>query len=297
MLNHLDYFRTVAQYENMTKAAEKLFVSQPALSMTIMKLEESIGTPLFDRDGRKIRLNPAGKLLLKFAENSEAELALVLTQINQLNKPVKPIKLGLTCYGHTKDIIQHFKILKGISVKVVIDDHQTIERKLLSGEIDLAISLPQIDNSKLTSLLLLEDRLHVIVPTQSELYSKKTLTLDDLKKATFWGLPEDHPYRIFIDGLLAKKGVHLNYITESTGIMIRNIVAYPHLAIIHHPPSLAARNSGLSHKLVEGFTEKRPVSLQYLKDNVGFSEMELITFIQNNYYKLYRTALEKCESI
>lgn len=61
-------FRVVAQTENISRAAELMHVSQPALSQTIRRLEEDWNCPLFDRDGRRIRLNRAGKILLAAVE-------------------------------------------------------------------------------------------------------------------------------------------------------------------------------------------------------------------------------------
>lgn len=63
-LLQLKYFCTVARLEHMTKAAEELRIAQPALSRKIARLEESVGVPLFDRHGRRIRLNAYGKAFL-----------------------------------------------------------------------------------------------------------------------------------------------------------------------------------------------------------------------------------------
>ncbi|SEK99551.1 LysR substrate binding domain-containing protein [Paenibacillus sp. cl141a] len=60
----LKYFVTVARLEHMTKAAEELHIAQPALSKTISRLEENLGVPLFERQGRQIRLNPYGRAFL-----------------------------------------------------------------------------------------------------------------------------------------------------------------------------------------------------------------------------------------
>lgn len=57
----LIYFKTVAHYENMSRAAEQLHITQPALSKSISQLEDSLGIQLFDRQGRTIRLNRYGR--------------------------------------------------------------------------------------------------------------------------------------------------------------------------------------------------------------------------------------------
>ena len=66
-LTQIRYFVTVAQVQNMTRAAELLHLSQPTLSKSISKLEEELNVPLFTRNGRKITLNEPGKRFLDAA--------------------------------------------------------------------------------------------------------------------------------------------------------------------------------------------------------------------------------------
>lgn len=63
--NYLIYFRTVAKTEHISQAAQQLHITQPALSRAISRLEESVGTPLFERGANSIRLNHAGRLFLQ----------------------------------------------------------------------------------------------------------------------------------------------------------------------------------------------------------------------------------------
>lgn len=67
-LLQLKYFMTVAKYQNMTKAAEELFVAQPAVSQSISRLEKEFNVKLFDRVGKTIQLNKYGNTLLKYSE-------------------------------------------------------------------------------------------------------------------------------------------------------------------------------------------------------------------------------------
>lgn len=73
-LLQLRYFRVVARVEHMTKAAEELFIAQPSLSKTIRRLERELGVPLFDRQGRSIRLNRFGKAFLAHVDTLFQEL-------------------------------------------------------------------------------------------------------------------------------------------------------------------------------------------------------------------------------
>ena len=63
--DQLFYFQTVAKYKSFTKASEELNLSQPALSRSILRLEEEIGVPLFERKSRGVVLNQYGKVFLK----------------------------------------------------------------------------------------------------------------------------------------------------------------------------------------------------------------------------------------
>jgi LysR family transcriptional activator of glutamate synthase operon len=65
---YLNYVLTIAKKENMTKAAEELYVSQSTLSQYLSKLESEIGTPLFYRSKGRLTLTPAGKLYVQAAE-------------------------------------------------------------------------------------------------------------------------------------------------------------------------------------------------------------------------------------
>src|SRR5438309_3725141 len=73
-LLQLKYFQTVARLEHMTQAARQLEIAQPSLSQTIARLEEELGVPLFDRQGRQIRLNQFGRTFLRRVERIFAEL-------------------------------------------------------------------------------------------------------------------------------------------------------------------------------------------------------------------------------
>ncbi|MFD5559592.1 LysR family transcriptional regulator [Kitasatospora griseola] len=72
-LHALTQFLVVARLEHLSRAAEELRVAQPSLSRTIARLEDELGTPLFDRGGR-LRLNEAGRLFRGYAERCLGEL-------------------------------------------------------------------------------------------------------------------------------------------------------------------------------------------------------------------------------
>ena len=86
-LRHLTYFSMVAEELHFRKAAEKLFISQPGLSTQIKQMEELLGTALFIRDKKKVRLTPAGEFLKK-------ETGYLLNHLRNVKKQVKLIGEG-----------------------------------------------------------------------------------------------------------------------------------------------------------------------------------------------------------
>lgn len=73
-INQIKQFRVIARTESISKAAEILYIAQPSLSQTLKRIETELGTPLFERRGRKIKLNGAGKIFLKYCDEIIAAL-------------------------------------------------------------------------------------------------------------------------------------------------------------------------------------------------------------------------------
>lgn len=80
----LEYLVTIAEEANFTRAAEKLFVSQPALTQQMQKLEKELNTEVFDRSGRQIRLTPSGEILYRHAQSIFREIADAQREVQEL---------------------------------------------------------------------------------------------------------------------------------------------------------------------------------------------------------------------
>lgn len=87
-LRHLRYFVTVAKELSFTKAAEKLFISQPPLSRQIKELENELGVRLFDRNNRKVALTEAGKYFEKEVDNLLLTLEAASIQTKKISENI-----------------------------------------------------------------------------------------------------------------------------------------------------------------------------------------------------------------
>jgi len=97
-LSQIRYFIVAAQFQNLSKAANILNITQPALSKSISKLEEEVGTRLFDRSGKKITLNESGKKFLESSIDSVKGLDDAVAAMKE-HIPGQALYLGLFCYS------------------------------------------------------------------------------------------------------------------------------------------------------------------------------------------------------
>ncbi len=139
MQQDMEYIMAVYETGSISKAAERMFISQPALSMSIRKTEEAVGKPLFDRSSRPIRLTEAGRILvesLKKIRQTEQEMNWQLKDLDDLNTGsiymggshyINAIAMtGFLTYFHRKYPGLALKIAEGSSLHLthLLSEHQ-----------------------------------------------------------------------------------------------------------------------------------------------------------------------------
>jgi DNA-binding transcriptional LysR family regulator len=190
-LRHLRYFIKAAELLHFTKAAESLFISQPALSVHIQQLEEELGTQLFARLGRNVRLTEAGELLLIRARQAVRELKSAEEDIDALSSVMRGHLsiAALPLFGSTyfPQWIAHFMDKHPeVKIKARSGASEDIETGLLSGAIDLGYSILPVEHPELTTKPLIDDELVVVFSENHLLAKRKFLdfgTLNGLKMA------------------------------------------------------------------------------------------------------------------
>jgi len=191
--NELKTFITVAKLNSFSVAAEKLFLSQPAISKRIASLETKLGTKLFDRIGHQLALTEAGEALLPRAQSVVAELEDIKRGIGNLsgNMLSGSIEGKLTLgASHHVGLRRLPPILKSYSKKfpkVDLDinfmDSEQAHDAILSGEIELAIAtLPNKNTPRIESTKVWNDPLHIVVSHDHQLAKAKMVSLKDLSK-------------------------------------------------------------------------------------------------------------------
>lgn len=294
----LNYFITIAQERNMTKAAEKLFVSQSSLSYHLSKLESEVGTPLFLRTKNDLILTPAGELYLDAAKKVVALKDQLYQKICTLdNRGTIRICVN-SVWGDQMmaDIIPTFKqTFPGLSFELFhSDDQAMIKKKLSSGEVDyglLSVPYPEPPDSHNIEYLCQDELLFAVWADHP--YTKKNPgdTIDQKELADVF----------FQENILISKKTSANYKLMQQLFLTHRAALPPHICEVNGMPltcTLVARETGVSFIPMSGksmehkihYYSCQPKLMRYNimmhRENLIFNKPEKLFFdCVKNYYK------------
>ena len=183
--DQLETFIEVARLSSFSRAAEKRFRTQPAVSSQIRSLEEEVGAKLLDRSGGKVSLTAAGKLFLKFAEDTLDSRKSVVTAIAETERvPRGEIVVGAnegTCLHILPEVFADFKKqYPDVSVSITRADYAKVLESVIDNSVDFGVvSLPVNDN-RLTAVLIHRDELVLIAPPRHPLAKLKSASAVDI---------------------------------------------------------------------------------------------------------------------
>lgn len=177
---------TVAETGNYTKAAERLNLTQPAVSHHIHALEKELHAKLFVHSKGEMKLTEEGEIALKCARRMKALYENLQYEIIDLEKHQSKVRVGIT---HTAESNLVAEVLAkytnenpGMIIQIATHTINILYSMLDNYELDLAIVEGRPSNPNLRSLLLGTDYLVCVVPINHPLASKSMVTLEDLKK-------------------------------------------------------------------------------------------------------------------
>jgi DNA-binding transcriptional LysR family regulator len=230
----LAYFLGVADQLHFSKAAEKLYIAQPALSRQIQALEESLGVLLFERDKRNVKLTPAGEYLRE-------EATQVISQLENISKRTKQIhqgEEGEIRIGHPGSAIysvippllsklrNDFPQMKANLSEILEDD---LYGQLKNYQIDVGFVREPFANKNLATKLLLEESFALILPENHWITNENFTSLAQVKHEHFV-LPPRHLGSTYYDLLVRmceREGFLPNVVHESIhGATILRLVEY-----------------------------------------------------------------------
>lgn len=199
--HHFEYFQVLAETEHMTKAAERLAVSQSALSRAISKLEQELGCPLFERRGRTIQLNKYGEAFLTRTKKIVYEIEAAKEELQEmLGIERGTVTLGfLHTIGSTylPNYIRLFKQqFPHVQLKLIQNNSHILLDLLKQGLLDIClISIIDTNDETIQWLPLMQERLYVTLSIHHRLSNREEIYLNEVQNEMFIVLKEGFSLR------------------------------------------------------------------------------------------------------
>lgn len=186
-LSLLYYFKTVAEQENITKAAELLYISQPALSKAIAKLEKSLDVTLFERRKGRISLSAMGRVYYEYVSSAFEVLESGEKKLEEMKQTSGgTVSIASPVAGVLQELIYNFLISGDlIQINQYFYEEHILESELLSGKLDFAVTPITIENSEIEQIKLMEEDVFIVVSESHPLANQKYVRLIDLKDDYF----------------------------------------------------------------------------------------------------------------
>jgi LysR family transcriptional regulator, cyn operon transcriptional activator len=271
-LRHLRYFLAVADCNHFRRAAESLHVSQPTLSQQIQQLEKELGTTLFDRGGKQVRLTAAGETFRYHAkrvlhELDEAQVALLeLDGLKRGKLSVGAIQT-LNTYLIPPIIARFAALHPGVFLNVEELAAGQIEEELLQGRLNLGISFVSPSTDEISSEPLFDEELVLIVSSHHRLAGRKVLKVRELDGESLILLPAAFTPRQLFDEKAGEVGVRPRVAIEMNSIEgILAAVRSSHGATVLPGLALAKKATGLRAIPLTEPTPRRTVGLLWRRD-------------------------------
>lgn len=203
-ITQLHYVLAVAEYKNFTKAAQRIFVTQPTLSMQIQKLEDELGVQIFDRGKKPIELTEVGKKVVEQARNIVSESNRIQDIVDQQKGYIGgPFKIGIipTIMPTLLPMFLNNFIKKYPKVNLKIEELNTdvIVEKLQEGHLDAAIAATPLELPNIKEQPLYYEPFVAYIPEGHRLYGKKQLEVSDLDIEDILLLEDGHCFK---DGII-----------------------------------------------------------------------------------------------
>lgn len=201
-LNPLRFFLTVANEKSFSRAAEKLLRTQPAVSLSIQRLEAELGDRLIDRSAKDLLLTDAGKIVLEYArrfENLESDLENALAELR--DKSAGRLSIGAN-ESTTLYLLDHIERYRQRFPKIKVQIRRSLSSKipseLIDGGLELGLLTYDPEDERLVTTVIYTDHLSFIVSPQHRLASRAEISIVELGEETFIAHNVVSPYRALV---------------------------------------------------------------------------------------------------
>lgn len=267
-LRDLKYLVALAEHRHFGKAAEACFVSQPALSMQIKKLEGTLGVQLLERTNKSVLLTKVGTVIAEQAQH-------VLRQVKELQETAKQAKdpySGELRMGVIPTLAPYLlpHIIPALAEKfsklsIYLSEAQTAQsiEHLKQGKLDVALLALPIQEIDLSSLPLFEEEFVLAVPATHSLAKRKLIKHSDLEKKTLLLLEDGHCLREQALALCHRAKASETLAFQATSLeTLRHMVA-SNIGITLMPRLACKTNDGITYLPIHMPKSMRIIGLVY----------------------------------
>jgi LysR family transcriptional regulator, transcription activator of glutamate synthase operon len=270
-LDELHWFVALAESEHMTDAAAELNITQPTLSRALARLEHQIGTPLFDRVNRRLRLNAYGRIMLEHSRRSITEIRSASERIAALRDPDKGVVrlafLHSMANWLVPDLLRRFNA-EAPQVRFDLSQaagHELVQA-LATGQVDLVITTPRPHGDGYGWRELVVERLCLVVPRTHRLAKRRSVSLNEVADEPIIALGSEFALRQLTNELWAAEGISPRVVFEAMEIATIEglVVAGLGIGVVPAPAPERAHPTAAYISLTSAHAE-RAVGLAWIK--------------------------------
>lgn len=250
-LRHMMVFRAVCDVGfNLTKAAERLYMTQPAVSLAIKELEQYYGIKLFDRLGRRLQITDAGKQFLQYAIHITDLFHTMETGLrNWDSRGILRVGASITIGSQflPSYVCTYSSLYPDTDVRVVVEQSDRLEKKILANELDFALIEGISHDPNIKSEAYMEDHLSVVCPANGNWKQGQMISVDEFKKQRFLLREHGSGTREVFEREIEQAGFAVSPVWEamSTTALVNAVINGLGISVLPHRMILPAIERGL----------------------------------------------------
>ncbi|MDE3181270.1 MAG: LysR family transcriptional regulator [Acidobacteriota bacterium] len=220
--DQLSSFLEVAKLQSFSRAAEKIYRTQPAISAQVRLLEQECGERLFDRSGKKVQLTPAGEILQRYAQKIIDLHKEALQAVAELNQTARgKLFIGAneaTClYVLPKTFARFKELYPLVQISIYRNFSHKILQKVQEGAVEIGVVTLPCSGNNLEVMPISRDEVRVVVPSGHPLARSRSVTVEEVANYPLI-LPKTGHTRVVLDRLLRDYREHVQISMELASV-------------------------------------------------------------------------------
>ncbi|MGE0968823.1 transcriptional regulator CynR (plasmid) [Klebsiella sp. WOUb02] len=269
LLRHLTCFLAIAEHRGFTRASTALHISQPALSQQIRQLEETLGTQLFDRSSRSVRLTDAGEVWLIYARRALQDLAegkRAIHDVEDLQRGTLRVAMmpTFTTYFMGPLVGAFYQRYPNISLSLREMDQDRMEALLRDDELDLGIAFDDGGSRDIVSRPLLTETLALVVGRHHPLATRRRVKREALNQESLILLSGEFATRERIDRYCRRYAIEPQVRMEANSISaVLTMIQHTPLSTLLPAAVVRERDDLVAIELTPALLERTACLLQH----------------------------------